>query len=122
LSIPTDIGGNVQSHCSAIELTANMSKVPCRIFVGDYNSRKLMDATTAHWVVGGSKPGVMTQRAKWAFEKKAAAEEFIKKHGGKHASFHDSLRAAFDDLYADVKATLERVEMRKSKGRDLCDE
>jgi hypothetical protein len=114
--------GTCSLHCSAIELTANMSKVPCRIRVGDYNSKKLIDATTAYWVVGGDKPGVMAERAKWAFEKKTEADEFIKKHGGKGVAFYDTLKAAYDDLYADIKTTIERVEMRKSKGWSVCDE
>lgn len=112
--------GTCSLHCSAIELTANMSKVPCKIRVGDYNSKKLIDATTAYWVVGGDKPGVMTERAKWAFEKKTEADEFIKKHGGKGVTFYDSLKAAYDDLYADIKTTIERTEMRKSKGWSVC--
>jgi hypothetical protein len=114
--------GTCSLHCIAVELTANMAKVPCRILVGDYNSKKLIDAVKAHWVVGGEKPGVMTARAKWAFEKQAEAGEFVKKHGGKRASFQEALRAAYDDLYEDVKVTIERAEERKARGWSLCDQ
>ena len=112
--------GTCSLHCTAIELTANMSKVPCKIRVGDFISKKLIDATTAYWVVGGSKRGVMTERAKWAFEKKTDSEKFIRKHGGTAAAFHEALRAAYEDLYADVKATIDRVTERKSRGWDPC--
>lgn len=42
----------------------------------------LIDAEKAFWVIGGSKPGVMTKRAKWAFEKKEAADKFMLDNGG----------------------------------------
>ena len=113
--------GTCSLHCIVIELTANMSKVPCKIRVGDYNSRKLIDATTAYWVVGGSEPGVMTAQAKWAFEKKAEAEAFIKKNGGTRSEFPEALRAAYVDLYADVKATIDRVKERKNRGWNPCE-
>jgi nitrous oxide reductase accessory protein NosL len=39
--------------------------------VSDYNTNRLIDAKKAYWVVGGNKSGIMTKRAKWAFEKMA---------------------------------------------------
>jgi hypothetical protein len=36
------------------------------------------------------------------------------------ATFHQALKAAFDDLYEEIKATLVRTKMRKEKGFDLC--
>jgi nitrous oxide reductase accessory protein NosL len=62
--------------------------------VGDYNTKKLIDAKTATWVIGGSKQGVMTKVAKWAFAEKKAADAFIKANGGKLATFDDELKAA----------------------------
>jgi hypothetical protein len=61
--------GTCSLHCTALELTAAIAKVPCAVKVADHNSRSLIDADWAYWVVGGDKPGVMTQRAKWAFQK-----------------------------------------------------
>jgi copper chaperone NosL len=114
--------GTCSLHCTTRELTANLSKVPCRITVGDYNTKKLINVAEAHWVIGGDRPGVMTERGKWAFEKKAEADDFINKHGGKAATFNEALRAAYDDLYADVKATLDRVKERRSHGWDMCEQ
>jgi nitrous oxide reductase accessory protein NosL len=62
--------------------------------VADYNSRKLIDAKTASWVIGGSKKGVMTKTAKWAFAEKVDAAAFIKANGGKPATFDEVLKAA----------------------------
>ena len=113
--------GTCSIHCTAVELVQNRTKIPCRIRVGDHDSRKLIDAAAAFWVIGGSEPGVMTEQAKWAFEKKADADAFIKKNGGKPAVFQDALHAAYDGLYEDMRITLDRVKERKAKGWDMCE-
>jgi len=113
--------GTCSLHCTAIELTMNMSLVPCDVMVGDYASKGLIDAASAHWVIGGDRPGVMTQRAKWAFGKKTDAEAFTRKHGGRITTFLGALQAAFEDLYGEVKMTIERAALRKTKGNSICD-
>ena len=62
--------GTCSVHCAAIDLALNIDKTPKAIWVGDYNTKKLIDAEKAFWVIGGSKTGVMTKRAKWAFGKR----------------------------------------------------
>jgi nitrous oxide reductase accessory protein NosL len=62
--------------------------------VADYNSKKLIDAKSAAWVIGGSKKGVMTKVAKWAFVDRKDADAFIKAIGGKSATFDEALKAA----------------------------
>ncbi len=89
-------------HCAAVELAGNLDKAPASIHVGDAGTRKLIDAEKATWVVGGSKPGVMTVRGKWAFETREAAETFAKENGGTLATFDEALKAAYEDLYADL--------------------
>ena len=76
--------------------------------VADYNSKKLINAKTATWVIGGSKKGVMTKTAKWAFAEKADADAFIKANGGRLASFDEVLKAAETD-------EAERAERMKSQ-------
>jgi copper chaperone NosL len=90
-------------HCAAVELAANLSKVPRTIQVGDAASRKLIDAEKAAWVVGGARPGVMTIRGKWAFESRDAAQAFARENGGDLATFEEALQAAYQDLYADLQ-------------------
>ena len=65
------------------------------------------------WVIGGEKPGVMSKRAKWAFEKEADARDFIKTNGGILATFDDAIKAAYEDMYADTKMIRERRKMKK---------
>ena len=106
--------GTCSIHCLAIELVVNMDKTPRSMQVGDYNSKKLIDAEKAFWVIGGNKPGVMTKKAKWAFENKADAEKFIAENGGSLSTFDETMKATFEDMYADTKMIrAKRAEMKK---------
>jgi copper chaperone NosL len=100
-------------HCAAIDLAINIDKTPKTIYVGDFNTKKLIDAEKALWVIGGNKPGVMTKRAKWAFEKKADADAFIAKEGGTIANFDQAISASYEDIYADTKMIRERRKMKR---------
>ena len=83
--------------------------------VGDFNTKKLIDAEKAYWVIGGDKPGVMTRRAKWAFENKADADKFIQAHGGTPATFEAVIEATFADMYQDTKMIREKRKMMREK-------
>ena len=83
--------------------------------MGDYNSKKPIEADTAFWVIGGNKMGVMTARAKWAFDSKDAADNFIKQNGGKPATFEDVMKATFEDMYEDTLMIQKKRKMKKMK-------
>jgi len=59
--------GTCSIHCTAIDLATNIDKTPKTIWVGDFKTKNLINAETAFWVIGGTKMGVMTKNAKWAF-------------------------------------------------------
>jgi copper chaperone NosL len=105
--------GTCSLHCMAIDLALNIDKTPKAILVGDYNTKKLIDAEKGFWVIGGNKMGVMTKRAKWAFEKKDEAEKFVKENGGSMATFDEAIKLAYEDMYADTKMIRERRKMKK---------
>jgi copper chaperone NosL len=107
--------GTCSLHCMAVELALNIDKTPALLQVGDYDSKKLIDAEKAFWVIGGNKPGVMTKQAKWAFATKADAEKFIAANGGTLANFDEAIKAAYNDMYADSKMIRERRKMKKMK-------
>ena len=90
--------GTCSINCAALELKANKGREVKKIEVGDFDSKKLIDAKAATWVIGGSVKGVMTPVAKWAFAEKKNAEKFVKKNGGKLATFADILHAAEGEL------------------------
>jgi copper chaperone NosL len=100
--------GTCSIHCAAMELALNRHKSVTRHYVADYETKKLIDAENAFWVIGGSRAGVMTGRAKWAFDKRSDAESFTRQHGGTLASFKDAMNATFQDMYEDIKRIREK--------------
>ncbi len=90
--------GTCSINCAVVDLKANKGKEVKSFQVGDYDSKKLIDAKTATWVIGGKKQGVMTQVAKWAFADKSGAEKFIKGNGGKLATFDDVVKVTEKEL------------------------
>jgi copper chaperone NosL len=105
--------GTCSIHCAAVDLSLNIDKTPKTIGVGDYNTKSLIDAEKAVWVIGGNKPGVMTKRAKWAFGKKSDAEAFVKAEGGTVATFEAAMKATYEDMYSDTKMIREKRKMKK---------
>ena len=99
-------------HCAAVDLAMNIDKMPKSMKVGDYNTKGLIDAEGAVWVLGGNKPGVMTKRAKWAFGNKEDAEKYVKENGGEVVTFERAMQATYEDMYADTKMIREK---RKAK-------
>lgn len=100
-------------HCAAIELVVHVDKTPTLVQVGDYDSKKLIAAEQAAWVLGGDAPGVMTKRGKWAFESKAGAERFVQRQGGRLATYVEMLKAACEDLYEDTQMIREKRKRKR---------
>ena len=108
--------GTCSIHCAAVDMAFMIDRSPVNMWVGDYKTKKLVAAEKAHWVIGGDKMGVMTRRAKWAFENKKDAEGFISVHGGKPATFEEAIEATYADMYKDNKMIREkRKKMRMKK-------
>ncbi len=102
-------------HCAAIEMIVKLDKEAKVIMVGDLNTRELINADKAYWVIGGDKMGVMTRRAKWAFATQADADHFIKEHGGTISTFEEALKASFEDMYEDVNMIRKKRKMKRMK-------
>jgi hypothetical protein len=105
--------GTCSLHCLALDLSINIDKMPFRIEVGDYISKRLIDAEQAFWVIGGNRPGVMAKEGKWAFANRVYAEKFIREHGGTLATFDEAMQAAYASMYTDTKAIREKRAMDK---------
>ena len=67
----------------------------------------------AVWVIGGSKMGVMTKNAKWAFGKTEEANAFVTANGGNISTFDQAVKAAYEDMYADTKMIREKRKAMK---------
>jgi len=105
--------GACSIHCAAVDMVLSIDKTPKSLQVGDYGTKKLIDAETATWVIGGTKPGVMTKRAKWAFETKEDADKYVKENGGQVATFDLAMQATYEDMYADTKMIREKRKMKR---------
>lgn len=90
--------GTCSINCAVVDMKTSKGKEVKSLQVGDYDSKKLIDAKTATWVIGGTKKGVMTPVAKWAFADKSGANKFIKGNGGKLATFDDVVKATEKEL------------------------
>ena len=104
-------------HCLAVDLALNIDKTPVKIQVGDANTKALIDAERAYWVIGGDMMGVMTKRAKWAFEKQADRDAFVKAHGGQPVTFEEAMKASYEDMYVDTKMIREKRKMKRMHGK-----
>jgi copper chaperone NosL len=102
-------------HCAAIDLANNIDRTPKAIKVADLTGRQLIDAEKAFWVIGGKKPGVMSKRGKWAFERKDDAESFMKTNQGKLASFEEAIRLAYEDMSEDTRMIREKRKTKRMK-------
>ncbi|MFP5212444.1 MAG: nitrous oxide reductase accessory protein NosL [Acidobacteriota bacterium] len=105
--------GSCSLHCMALDLILNIDREIRAIYVGDYKTHRLIDAETAFWVIGGSRPGVMTRRAKWAFAEKKEALRYERENGGRLARFDEAMKAAYEDMYADTKMIRSKRKIRK---------
>jgi copper chaperone NosL len=84
-------------NCAVVELDAHKGRPVKSLLVADRETRSLVDAEKAVWVMGGNKRGVMTQRPKWAFATSASAQAFIDANGGVLANWPEVLAAARED-------------------------
>lgn len=84
-------------HCAVTDIDANKQREAASVMVADRDTRLLIDAEKAVWVLGGRKRGVMTQRAKWAFATQKAAQAFVDSNGGQVINWNTALRAARED-------------------------
>lgn len=100
-------------HCAAVELANTIDRIPVLVRVADYDTGELIDAEGAVWVLGGSRKGVMTGTAKWAFGSRESAERFVKTYGGTVAGFDPAMKAAYDDMYQDTKMIREFRKLKR---------
>ena len=86
--------GTCSIHCAATAQKTYKDKPVKSVEVADYNTKKLVNAEKAFWVIGGRKRGVMTAHGKWAFEKKEDAVAFINKNHGKLITYKEAFDSA----------------------------
>jgi hypothetical protein len=90
-------------RCFVVEVDANPGREVKVILAADRDTRLLIDAEKAVWVMGGAKRGVMTDRPKWSFATRASAEAFIERYDGAIITWNEALAAAREDLAREVR-------------------
>jgi nitrous oxide reductase accessory protein NosL len=85
-------------NCAIAKLDPEPALKVKRILVADHDTKELVDASKAFWVIGGSERGVMTKEPKWAFASRESAEKFIKNNGGEMSSWEDARNRARQDI------------------------
>ena len=89
--------GACSLHCAVTEMEEHKGNAVKTLLVADRNSREMVDAKKAIWVLGGTKRGVMTQNPTWAFATQAAAQSFVNDNGGTITGWDAVLLAARAD-------------------------
>lgn len=111
------VDGTSTGTCSirdaALDLAVKIDTTPTEVLVSDFNTKELIAADKAIWVIGGDVKGVMTNRPKWAFNGESSAQAFIKEHGGEIVSFGSALKAAYEDMYEDTNMIRKMRSMKK---------
>ncbi len=88
--------GTCSISCAHEVVDKNTGKRVKLIQVADYVTKRLIDAKASVWVIGGSKRGVMTKIAKWAFAERSVAEKFVEQFDGKVTEFDEVWKSAAD--------------------------
>jgi copper chaperone NosL len=106
-------------HCAAISLSINIDAEPKSVWVGDNatgaETKPLVEADKASFLIGGSAPGVMSARSKVAYGSEAAAKAAQAAQGGEIGSFDQALLAAYTDMAKDVARIRKNREERRSR-------
>ncbi len=106
-------------HCAAISLSINIDAEPKSVWVGDNASeaetKPLVEADKASFLIGGSAPGVMSARSKVAYGSEAAAKAAQAAQGGEIGGFEQALLAAYTDMSKDVARIRKNREERRSR-------
>ncbi len=81
-------------NCAAENMKQHKGMQVVSLKVADYQTKELIDARSATWVMGGTKQGVMTALPKWAFAREEDARNFVKENGGEVTRFDQAMEAA----------------------------
>ena len=93
-----------RQYCSMRCLVVDMKEHKLEdIKVVDAKSEKLIDASSAFYLLGSKIPGTMAKVSKLAFENRADAEEFALKHKGRVVDFKRALKSAQESLSSDIQ-------------------
>lgn len=111
--------GTCSLHCAALSLSLNVDREPKAIYVADNASaaetKPLVEADKATFLIGSQIKGVMTRRSKVAYAGEEAAKAAQAANGGVLGNFDKALLAAYTDMAQDVAMIRKMREERRKK-------
>jgi nitrous oxide reductase accessory protein NosL len=116
------VGDEIHQYCSVHcmfeeAMTEKIDIVDPQVV--DVPTNKFVDAKTAYYVYGSSKPATMSKLSTYGFAKKKDAEEFAKEFGGEVINFEELSAKTWATLEDDVALVHKRQSMAAKKGEEL---
>ena len=105
-------------HCMVEDKEVNGSNLSMYKVV-DNTSLKLIDANSAFYVVGSSKPATMAMVSKYAFASKVDAEAFAKENGGEIKNFDDVYKEVAKGMQAEKEMIAKRQKKMQMMGEKV---
>ena len=111
--------GYCSIHCASIVYKKRASDID-RWEVADYDTKKIINAYKAHFLIGSDLPGTMTPVSKLAFASLDVAKRYQQKNGGKIGTFDDALKRALEGLGEDMAMIKKKVAKMSAMGKKLA--
>jgi mono/diheme cytochrome c family protein len=89
--------------------------------VADFDSKRLVNARKAHFLVGSDLPGTMTPVSKLAFASREVAEKYQKTHGGSIGTLDDAIKAAVEGRGEDMAMIKKKKAKMAAMGKKLAE-
>lgn len=117
-----EVGDKSHQYCSfhcMVEESMSKNSDPVKPKVVDTNTLEFIDATTAYYVYGSSKPATMSAISSYGFGSKEAADTFAKDFGGEVLTYSTLLEKTKATMADDLKLIEKRQSMAAKKGEVL---
>jgi hypothetical protein len=111
--------GYCSIHCASIVYQKRAANID-RWEVADYDTKELINAHKAHFLIGSDLPGTMTPVSKLAFASLDVAKKYQKEHGGTISTFDDALRRAIEGRGEDMAMIKKKVVKMSAMGKKLA--
>lgn len=111
--------GYCSIHCASIVYQKRAPDID-HWEVADYDTKRLINARSSHFLIGSDLPGTMTPVSKLAFASLDTAKRYQKEHGGTIGTLDDALKRAFEGRGEDMALIKKKVGKMSAMGKKLA--
>jgi hypothetical protein len=111
--------GYCSIHCASKVYQERPTKID-RWEVVDFDSKSLIDARKAHFLIGSDLPGTMTPVSKLAFASREVVEKYQKAHGGTIGTLDDAIKQAVEGRGDDMAMIKKKKAKMAAMGKKLA--